>query len=250
MALKFQRVVDRVKLDKLFLVILLFIMVFFTITPVCHGNSAEPPSILIIVPNAPRDLEIGIGSGGTYTIARRIDKAMESYFTFYLSDLNNVNDYTLKISTGDDTFEIELDKPIRSYNNIYSLNIRRQTLTPGKSLSRSILLVSLRITLTLIIEAIVFWLFGYRQKISWLAFLIINLLSQGTLNIMLNGESPIASYVIFGLIIGEIFVLIFESIAFLRFVREHSRWRRFLYVLTANLLSLIAGGYAITILPI
>lgn len=239
-----------IKSCKLLLVVLLFILFFFTIPPVCYGNSAEPPSILIIVPNAPMDLEIGIQSGDTYTIAGRIDKATESYFTFYLSELRSIDNYVLKISAGNSTFEIKLDQPVRSYNNIYTLNIRRQTLTPGKSLSRSILLVSLRITLTLIIEAVIFWLFGYRQKISWLAFLIINLLSQGTLNIMLNGESPIASYVIFGLIIGEIFVFIFESIVFLRYVKEHSRWRTFLYVLTANILSLIAGGYAITILPI
>lgn len=250
MASKFQGIMIMTKPRKLLLFVIMFMVVFFTITPVCYGNSAEPPSILIIVPNAPADLEIGIQSGDTYTIARRIDKAMESYFTFYLGELRNVDNYILKVSTENRTIEIELDGPLKSYNNIYTLNLKRQALTPGKSLSRSILLVSLRIALTLAIEAIVFWLFGYRQKKSWLAFLIINLLSQGTLNIMLNGESPIASYLIFGLIFVEIFVLIFESMAFLSIVKEHSRWRTFLYVLTANLLSLIAGGYAITILPI
>ena len=250
MALKFQEIVGMTKPGKLLLVGILFIIVFFSITPVCYGNSAEPPSILIIVPNAPRDLEIGIGTGDTYTLAKRIDKPMESYFTFYLSELRSINDYVLKINTGESTFEIELDQPVKSYNNIYTLNIKRQTLTLGKSISRSILLVSLRVALTLIIEGIIFWLFGYRQKTSWLAFLIINLLSQGTLNIMLNGESPIASYVILGLIFGEIFVLIFESIAFLRFVKEHGRWRTFFYVLISNILSLVAGGYAITTLPI
>ena len=111
--------------------------------------------------------------------------------------------------------------------------------------------MSLRVALTLITEAIVFGYLDTGRKRSWLAFLnIINLLSQGTLNIMLNGESPIASYVIFGLIIGEIFVFIFESIAFLAFVKEHKAWRTFLYVLIANILSLVVGGYIITVLPI
>lgn len=239
-----------IKSSKLLLVVILIFIAFFTITPVCSGNSAEPPSILIIVPNAPSDLEIKIQSGDTYLSARRTDKAMESYYTFYSNELESTKDYVLLVSTHDSSFEIVLERPVTMYNNIYTLNFRRQTLTPGKSLSRSILLVSLRVALTLITEAIVFWLFGYRTKRSWLAFLNINLLSQGTLNIILNGTSPLASYVIFGLIFGEIFVFIFESIAFLAFVKEHKAWRTFLYVLIANILSLLVGGYIITVLPI
>ena len=235
---------------KQLLVVFLFILAFVMIVPVCYGNSAEPPSIIIMVTNPPDDLEIEIGSGNAYTTARRIDKAMESYFTFYLHELETINSYTLKASTGDRSFEIAFDKPITSYNNIYTLNLEEQILKPGKSLLRSIFLVSLRIVLTLITEAIIFWLFGYRQKRSWIAFLIINLISQGTLNVLLNGSTPLGGYVILGLIFGEVFVYIFETIAFLGFVREHGRWRTALYVLTANFLSLIIGGYIITTLPI
>lgn len=46
---------------------------------VCYGNSAEPPSILIIVPNAPEDLEISIGSGNTNMKANMRDKIIEKY---------------------------------------------------------------------------------------------------------------------------------------------------------------------------
>ncbi len=238
------------KQKKLLLIVVLTIFLSVVITPVCYGNSAEPPSIIIIVFNAPSDLEIGMGSGDTYTIARRIDKTMESYFTFYLHDLSTVNDYILKVNTGDRAFEIAFDKPITSYNNIYTLNLKSQMLKPGKSLLRSILLVSTRVILTLITEAIIFWIFGYRQKRSWIAFLIINLISQGTLNIMLNGATPLGGYLIFGLILYEILVYIFETITFLGFVKEHRRWRTALYVLIANFLSLIVGGYIITTLPI
>jgi hypothetical protein len=117
-------------------------------------------------------------------------------------------------------------------------------------LSRSILLVSMRIILTLAIEAIIFRLFGFRNKKSWIAFLIINLITQGALNIWLNGFAPLASYLVFTLIFGEILVFIAEIIAFSALIKEHRRWRILLYVITANLLSLFAGGYMITVLPI
>jgi len=117
-------------------------------------------------------------------------------------------------------------------------------------LSRSILLVSLRVILTLIIEAIVFWLFVFRKKNSWLAFLIINLITQGALNIWLNSSVPLASYLVFSLIFAEFFVFIAEIVLFLTLIKEHSRRRTVLYVIAANFLSLFAGGYIITVLPV
>jgi hypothetical protein len=217
-------------------------------TAVCYANAGEPPSILIIVPNAPGDLEISIGPENIK--AHRIDKAFESYFTFYRFDLR-FTDYRVNVTTKDRTFEIVLDTPLESYNNIFTLDLEKRTLIPGKLLSRHITLISLRVVLTLIIEAIVFFLFGYRRKKSWLIFLIINLFTQGLLNIWLSGSTtPLESYIIFSLIGGEMLVFIVEMIAFLIFVNEHHRLRTALYVIMANLLSSIAGGYLITVLPV
>lgn len=221
----------------------------FVITPACYGNSAEPPSILIIVPNAPEDLRISIGSEDTYTEANKTDKIMESYYAFYSHELKRANDYTIKVSTGESVFEILLE-PIAYYNNIYTLDLDNQTLTPGKLLSRSFFLVFLRIAFTLIIEAAVFWLFGFRAKRSWIAFAVINFMTQGALNIWLNGFPPLVSYVMLTLVFGEILVFIAEIIAFSIFIKEHHRLRIFLYVIIANLLSLWAGGYMISVLPI
>lgn len=238
------------KTNKPLFIIILLIFISIFITPTSYGNSAEPPSILIIVPDVPDDLEISIGSGDTYTKANRTDKVNESYYTFFSHELRIANDYTLKIHTGDSNFEILIDKPLQSYNNIFTLDLDNQALLPGKLLSRSIFLVSLRIILTFIIEAMVFWLFGFRNKRSWIAFIIINLITQGTLNFWLNGFPPLESYIILTLIFGEILVFIVEIITFLIFVQEHRHLRTVLYVLSANLLSLIAGNYIITLLPI
>lgn len=238
------------KKDKLLLIMILSMAMLIIVSAVCYGNSAEPPSILIIAPDAPDELEISIGPDNADIKASMRDKIIERYYVFYSADLRIAKDYNINISTGEDSFEILLEEPLKTYNNIYTLDLENQTLTPGKSLSRSILLVSLRVILTLIIEAIVFWLYGFRKKNSWLAFLIINLITQGALNIWLNGSVPLASYLVFSLIFAEFFVFIAEIVLFLTLIKEHSRRRTVLYVIAANFLSLFAGGYIITVLPV
>jgi hypothetical protein len=231
---------------RFFFLILLVIAISCVNTHVTYANPLPPPSIMIIVPNAPNDLEISMESRK----ARRIDKPFESYFTLYRSDLKST-DNKLKVTTGGRTFEITAETPLKSYYNVFTLDLERQTLKPGKSLLRSISLISLMIVLTLIIEAIVFFLFGFRRKRSWLVFLIVNLITQVVLNIFLSRSStPINGYLIGALISGEFLVFIIEMAAFLTLVKEHGRLRTALYVITANLLSLIVGGYLITVLPI
>jgi len=236
-------------MKKILLLALVLILLSLVNTPVCYANSAEPPSILIIVPNAPTDLEISIETENVK--AYRTDKASESYYTFYSRNLKSV-DYTVKVTTGNRAFDIVLDTPLKTYNNIFTLDLENQTLTPGKSISRSIRLVSLRVILTLLIEAIIFYLFGFRKKRSWLIFLIVNLITQGVLYIGLNNAfSPLDNYmIIFRLVLAEILIFIVEIIVFLRLLKERSRGRTSAYVIVANLLSLVLGGFLITVLPI
>ncbi|HOS70480.1 MAG TPA: hypothetical protein PLG67_11770 [Bacillota bacterium] len=232
------------------LILIVALSMLIALVSVCYGNSAEPPSILIIVPNAPEDLEVSIGSGNTNMMANIRDKVIEKYYAFYSSELRIAKDYTVRVSTRESSFEIVLEKPLKKYNNIYTLNLADKTLKPGKLLSRSIILVSMRIIMTLAIEAIIFWLFGFRNKKSWIVFLIINIITQGALNIWLNGSAPLTSYLVFSLIFMEFFVIIAEIIAFLAILKERGRGRTLLYVIAANFLSLLAGGYIITVLPV
>jgi len=236
--------------SKLLFFFIILTLAFSIHTLICYANAAEPPSILIIVFNAPEDLEISMGSVHTLVKAKRTDKLFESYYTFYSMDIKTAGDYTIKVATGNSSFEISLDKPLKYYNNIYTLDLKNQTLTPGKSLVRSSVLVSARVIFTLLIEGIVFYLFGYRQKRSWIAFILINLGTQGALNIWINGASPLQSYIILSLIFAEIRIFIVESFAYLVSVKERNSLITFLYVIVANFLSLVAGGYLITKLPI
>ena len=159
--------------------------------------------------------------------------------------------YTFQVTAGGEVFEIELDKPVNTYNNIYTLNLEKQTLTLGKSTSRSALLIFSRVAFTLIIEGLLFFLFGYRHKRSWLVFIVVNLLTQLTLWISLNGTLPFqAAYVILSLFFAEVLIFIIEMLAFLILVNEHRRLRTAAYVIIANVLSLLAGIFLITTLPI
>jgi hypothetical protein len=234
----------------LFLVLILAVVLPLMDTHPCLADAAEPPSILIIVSHAPKDLEITLETTGIK--AYRTDKTIESYFAFYSRDLIDSLPYRFKVTTGGISFEITLDAPLNRYDNIFTLNLAARTLTPGGSVSRSIELPALRILLTLVIEGIIFFLFGYRSKRSWISFLVINLISLAFINILLLGNvKPLQDeFLIFTLFFGEVLVFIFEMITFMIAIREHSRWRTALYVVAANMASLILGGFLITILPI
>ncbi|MDF2678556.1 MAG: hypothetical protein K0Q97_2908, partial [Bacillota bacterium] len=165
---------------KILISIYMLLILFSSLTP-CLANSAEPPSILIIVSNAPDDLEISISSKDSLYKSHKVNKKVETYFLFYNREIQmrNSNDYNLKISTNKENYEIKFEKPIKTYSNVYTLNLKSQTLTEGKNFSRSILLVALRIIFTIAIEALVFLLFKFKNKKSYISFIIINLITQG-----------------------------------------------------------------------
>ncbi|KAB3533525.1 hypothetical protein [Alkaliphilus serpentinus] len=228
----------------------LVVVLIFPFSYEVYGNAAEPPSIVIIVPNPPVDLVISIEENGSFVEGRKTKKMKESYYAFYLEDLKNTKNYNIKVVSGNTSFQIEIDNSLKTYNNVFTLNLKDRSLTEGKSLPRTIKLVSLRVMVTLVIEGLIFFLLGFRNKRSWLAFIVINLITQGGLNIWLNGSYPWESYLIFSLFFGELWVFIVEGFAFKAYVKEHHPQRVFAYVVLANFASLVAGGYLITLLPV
>lgn len=240
------------KTKKFLILALLLCSILISISPAdVRANSAEPPSLVILVKNPDKDLSITLLSGQNEIEAKVKRIAWEGTYVFYSRDMRNGDKYTFKVTTGGESFEVTLDQPIEGYNNMYTFDVLNKTLTPGKYPFRSVLLVGIRLILTLLIEGLIFWLFRYRQKRSWLIFLAINLVTQGLLNIWLNNEATTSSgYLIIVLIIGEFFVFIAEMIAFPALINEHRKRRSLLYAFIANLVSLIAGGYLITLLPV
>ncbi|NLK73409.1 MAG: hypothetical protein GX285_10385 [Clostridiales bacterium] len=236
---------------KTFPLVISLLLIFSFITINANANSAEPPALIVIVKNAPNDVSVFIVSENTVEEGKLKKTAWETYYAFYYRSIGNKNQITLQVSGNDKTFyQIVPEDYFIGYNNIITIDFRAQTIIKGKLLSRSIFLVTLRVSFTIIIEGVIFLLFGFRQKKSWIAFLILNLITQGLLNIFLNGASPFMSYLILNLIFMELLVFIAEMICILLFIKEHGVIRRILYVLTANFISLIVGGYMITLLPV
>lgn len=231
------------------LIMFLSIICFFPIT--AYSNSAEPPALIVIMKNSPEEVSVSMVSADSIKEGKKSKTAWETYYAFYKRDIRNNKEIILRVSGNGISYNQTVEKQyLNGYNSIVTLDFAVQTITAGKLLSRSILLVTMRVFFTLVIEGLVFYLFRFRDKKSWVVFLLMNLLTQGILNIVLNGASPFASYLILNLIFIEFWVLIAEIIGVLAFIKEHGRFYRIVYVLIANLASLILGGYLITSLPV
>ena len=110
--------------------------------------------------------------------------------------------------------------------------------------STMVLELSSRIIITIGIEIIVLFLFGYVSKKSFLFVTYINLFTQITLTVfmflMRYYYAPFFGE-IFVLVVGEILIFGFEIIIYTIYLKEHSKKRAALYGLVANIFSLIAG---------
>src|SRR4030042_5654332 len=117
----------RILFKRVLPLLFLSIVLIFNDTPICYANSPPPPSIFVIVPNAPKDLVLTIGS----VQAERKDKAFESYFGFFFK-VGSPIDNNLEVTTGNDYYQIKLPA-LKSYNNTFTLDLMSKTLTPGTS---------------------------------------------------------------------------------------------------------------------
>jgi len=97
--------------------------------------------------------------------------------------------------------------------------------------------------LTLLIEGIILLLFGFSLKLNWKPFLIINVITQVLLTIIVN-----ISMYIFGIMLAilafiafEWVIVVGEAILFSKYLKQHSKKRRVLFAITANIASLFAG---------
>ncbi len=238
-------------LAMLFLVLLLPVDV--------SANAAEPPCLTVVVVNAPDDLEVSLRyTDGTEVEALRLYqfyRSWETYYRFFYNhdtpyekvDLQNV---VLTASTADRSFDCPLHTGItKEYNNLLLLDLDEQTLTSGLYPGRYAIIVTIRVLTTLIMEGVIFFLFGYTEKKSWVRFLIINLITQAFVNIVLY-DAGFDAYLLLGYILLEILVILTEMISFPSAVREHGTIRAVVYALVANLISLYVGGLLISYMPV
>lgn len=228
--------------------LLAFLMLLPVLTLRVSANSAEPPSVTILVSNAPEDLRITVVNEDDAAVRVR-HRAWETYFRLYMEGIPD-REVELLVETGEKSFRCHLpDETYNYYSNVVTLDVDRETLVFGYSVWRTVLLVGLRLTLTLLIEGAVFWCFGYRSKRTWIVFLVMNLLTQGYLNLSITGPDP-SGYYMLGYWLMEVLVFSAEMICFPLLGREKTAFRRMGCAFTANFASLVLGGMLLTWLPI
>ncbi|MDD3422095.1 MAG: hypothetical protein WC196_03800 [Bacilli bacterium] len=230
----------------------------FLITPV-KANMAEPPYATIVVSNAPADLDMNVSFNGTSYELSKTKRGWETYYYIhyydllrYFKDYRDVKNLTLEVSSSEKSFSLALpEDSLSQYNNTLYLDINKEVITIGDPVYRKPLLVVFRIVVTLLVEGLIFFLFRYKSKRSWLVFLITNLVTQGFVNISFASLNTGSTYFFFfGYLMMELIVLIVELLSFLFLIKEKKKWYTLIYVVVANSASLTLGALLVQALPV
>lgn len=238
--------------DRILLLILAALLVM-ALPVTALANSAEPPGMVILALNAPEDMTLTLElETGTPVLSDQNRIQWESHYRFYYYlDMEDLAVAVIRVESGGQSFTCTLPEGVDDgYNNVLTLDFEERSLTLGEPAWRQPLLIGLRLSLTLLIEAVVLWLFGFRAKRSWITFLIINLVTQGLLNISIAGGSLSGGYWVVFYYLAEILIFIVETTAFPLVTKEKKAVRRVLAVLAANAASLLLGGWLIANLPV
>lgn len=222
----------------------LFILIGLVLIPkLVLANAAEPPYISIIVPNSYGVEEIILYDENTEHSLDGDKKLLETIFQVKLRDISKIENYNFKILARDESFDISLASEGMAYSNIYSLDYENKQLKSGKSMIRSIKMVGVRMIITILIEGLIFYLFGFRDRRSWKIFFLVNIVSQAGINIWINSLNTLSAYSLtMAYIFMELLVVVLEPIAYMRFLKEASRLKVLSFGLVSNLASLYIGA--------
>lgn len=237
-------------------------MLFFVLLlPVdVAANATQPPCLTVLVLDAPDDLEITLTySDGTTVEAKRLRSERRGWETYFRLDSLYPVDYSkdvlssaaLTASCSEYTVSCSLPADAqREYNNLVILDAETQTVRNGTYPGRYAIIVTIRVLTTLVLEGIIFFLFGYRERRSWVSFVLINLVTQAFLNIAFAG-ADFETYMLMYLYAAvEVVVFLTEISAFPVAVKEKSRRHAVVYALVANAVSLYIGGLLISYMPV
>ncbi|MGI6254299.1 MAG: hypothetical protein ACOYJZ_01575 [Acutalibacter sp.] len=251
------------------LVLLLALLFCLGLPVTASANGLESPCLTVLVPHPTwklsLTLEFDAGTSLKPLVLTREGKVWEVYYRFRYYDLRGARSYgseslegaQLLVDTGSETYSIPVDpEGFTTYDNLVTLDLLGRRLIYGQPWWRQPLLVLLRVGLTLLLEGAVFYLWGYRQKRSWVVFLVVNLITQGAVNVTVQVLFPAAVEVYRGMVLGiffytpiEVGVLLVEMIAFGLLLKERGGGRGVGCAAAANLVSWALGGWLILSLP-
>lgn len=105
---------------------------------------------------------------------------------------------------------------------------------------------------TLVIEGVIFWLFGFQKMKSWIVFLIVNIATQIGLHLAAGVSISLSGWHFFNYffvaILPELVIWAVEAAAYACLVQERSRGRRVGYAFAANIASFALGYFPLHLL--
>ncbi len=236
--------------------ILLALLLLLSVTIPVFANSAEPPGIIILSNDLPENATLTLLSiDGLESEFRRITYkkvGWESQYRLWLPfEFKGTEKMFLRIQAGETGLTVPLpDDTVNRYKTVLTLDFSEGTLTLGQEAWRQPVLTTIRIVLTLLAEGLVFFAFGFRNKRTWILFLILNLLTQVWLNHIINGNAFASGYWMIVYYLAEIVIFVGEAVAIGLLVKEQKTWKRVICTLLANAVSLALGILLISNLPI
>lgn len=240
---------------RLWMLLAVFLLLAVVLPQPVSANSAAPPNLTVIVTGAPKDLVVTLETVDEKQEVHSVQETVrlwERCYRIYLTEWgHDPAGSTLVVKSGGEVYRYEVPEGAGDgYEDLLMLDFAAGTLTLGQPAWRKPLLVSLRVALTLLLEGLVFYLIGYRKPISWVIFLIINLVTQAWLNVNIAQTAFSSSYWYLLFLLMETGILIVESIAFALAVKEKGKGMAVVYAIAANLLSLVLGGWMLGSLPV
>lgn len=153
------------------------------------------------------------------------------------------DDFKLIIVTPDDKLIVSQELHRSSLKTVLTYDYEMKTVVIEKPITAYIKQFFGTCTATLFIEGILLLVFGFSLKRNWIAFLLINLLTQlaltFTIGVLFQTEGLLTASIVFYPV--EFIIIIVESILFAMLLKEHRRLRRVSYAIMANVLSATIG---------
>lgn len=210
------------------------------------ANAGQPPAYIIRVENQIPNYELKINN----MVGEKMVYEGAVYWTFIETSPGLTTD-VLSIEYDGHSSDITLNGS-NSYNQFYTLDMSNYHVTVGRGLVFSWSTYAIRLITTLVIEAIVLLIFQFKQRRTWIVFLITNIVTQFIFGFLLaNWMFPTGSgyytRLIF-ILIAEVAIFIVEAIVYSLALNEKTIWRRIAYAACANLASGILGAWIVTAL--
>ena len=214
------------------------------------ATAATLPQVNIMVLNAPMDLQVQFLVDGQWTPGRKSVVAWET--TFVYDDLQQMPEHpvtAIKVEYGAQNYELEVSWSGESVAE-YMLDLGDRSLHVGHYAMRTYIIVALRVLLTLIVEGLLFFKFGFRAKRSWIIFLAVNLAMQVVLNWLFGRGGALSAVFILFMLPEDCIITGIEMLVIGIAVKEHTLIRRLLFPVVANIASFIVSMVVFIIVPL